>query len=85
MNISCSGVKIILIDSILRTILLRQLLTFLTVHLLFDKLRHTFLMLLFCRTYLTRNFLKHTVHFHLNVRPTDNNSLNMKHRPNKLI
>jgi hypothetical protein len=61
MNICCSGVKIILIDNILRTKLLRQLMTFLTVQLLFDKLRHTFLMLLFCRTYLTRNFLKHTV------------------------
>jgi hypothetical protein len=62
MNICCSGVKIILIDNILRTKLLRQLMTFLTVQLLFDKLRHTFLMLLFCRTYLTRNFLKHTVY-----------------------
>jgi hypothetical protein len=61
MNICCSGVKIILIDNILRTKLLRQLMTFLTVQLLFDKLRHTFLMFLFCRTYLTRNFLKHTV------------------------
>jgi hypothetical protein len=61
MNVCCSGVKIILIDNILRTKLLRQLTTFLTVQLLFDKLRHTFLMLLFCRTYLTRNFLKHTV------------------------
>jgi hypothetical protein len=61
MNICCSGVKIILIDNILRIKLLRQLMTFLTVQLLFDKLRHTFLMLLFCRTYLTRNFLKHTV------------------------
>jgi hypothetical protein len=58
MNICCSGVKIILIDNILRTKLLRQLMTFLTVQLLFDKLRHT---LLFCRTYLTRNFLKYTV------------------------
>jgi hypothetical protein len=61
MNIFCSGVKILFIDNILRTKLLRQLMTFLTVQLLFDKLRHTFLMLLFCRTYLTRNFLKHTV------------------------
>jgi hypothetical protein len=64
MNICCSGVKIILIDNILRTKLLRQLMTFLTVQLLFDKLRHTFLMLLFCRTYLTRNFLKHTVYIY---------------------
>jgi hypothetical protein len=61
MNICCSGVKIILIDNILRTKLLGQLMTFLTVQLLFDKLRHTFLMRLFCRTYLTRNFFKHTV------------------------
>jgi hypothetical protein len=61
MNICCSGVQIILINKILRTKLLRQLMTFLTVQLLFDKLRHTFLMLLFCRTYLTRNFLKHTL------------------------
>jgi hypothetical protein len=61
MNICCSGVKIILIDNILRTKLLRQLMTFLTVQLLFDKLRHTVLMLLFCRTYLTRNFFQHTV------------------------
>jgi hypothetical protein len=38
MNICCSGVKIILIDNILRTKLLRQLMTFLTVQLLFDKL-----------------------------------------------
>jgi hypothetical protein len=43
MNICCSGVKIILIDNILQTKLLRQLMTFLTVQLLFDKLRHTFL------------------------------------------
>jgi hypothetical protein len=43
------------------TKLLRQLMTFLTVQLLFDKLRHTFLMLLFCTTYLTRKCLKHTV------------------------
>jgi hypothetical protein len=61
MNIFCSGVKIIFINKILRIKLLRQLMTFLTVQLLFDKLSHTFLMLLFFRTYLTRHFLKHTV------------------------
>jgi hypothetical protein len=61
MNVCCSGVKIILIDNILRTKLLRQLMTFLTVQLLFDKLRHAFLVLLFCGTCLTGNFLKHTV------------------------
>jgi Na+/glutamate symporter len=64
MNICCSGVKIILIDNILRTKLLWRLMTFLTVQLLFDKLSHTFLMLLFFTTYLTRNFLKHTVEPH---------------------
>jgi hypothetical protein len=61
MNIGCSGVKTIFIDKILRTKLLRRLMTFLTVQLLFEKLSHTFLMLLFFRTYLTRNLLKHTV------------------------
>jgi hypothetical protein len=47
MNIFCSGVEIIFIDNILRTKLIRQLMTFLTVQLLFDKLRHTSLMLCF--------------------------------------
>jgi hypothetical protein len=42
MNIFCSGVKIIFIDKILRIKLLRQLMTFLTVQLLFDKLSHVF-------------------------------------------
>jgi hypothetical protein len=61
MNVFCSEVKTILIDKILRTQLLWRLMTLLTVQLLFDKLSHTFLMLLFFMTYLTRHFLKHTV------------------------
>jgi hypothetical protein len=40
MIIFCSGLKIICIDKILRTKLLRQLMTFLTIQLLFDKLSH---------------------------------------------
>jgi hypothetical protein len=67
MNIFCSGVKTIFINKILRTKLLRQLMTFLTVYLLFDKLSHTFLMRLFFMTYLTRNFLKHTVQCHQEI------------------
>jgi Na+/glutamate symporter len=58
MNICCSGVKIILIDNILRTKLLWRLMTFLTVQLLFDKLSHTFLMLLFFTTYLDQKFFE---------------------------
>jgi hypothetical protein len=72
MNICCSGVKIILIDNILRTKLLRQLMAFLTVQLLFDKLRHTFLMLLFCRTYLTR---KENAHFICNSKDHSNGDI----------
>jgi hypothetical protein len=61
MNICSSEVKTIFTDKILATKLLWRLMTFLTVQLLFDKLSHTFLMLLFFMPYLTRKFLKHTV------------------------
>jgi hypothetical protein len=47
-------------NKILRTKLLWRLTMFVIVQLLCNKLNHTFLMVLFFITYLTRNFLKHT-------------------------